>query len=57
MRPIQCQYCGVFEPTSEHFINFRCSLRPSHLEHEFEVKQNSLQAEVELQPVQELCAA
>jgi hypothetical protein len=57
MRPIQCRYCGTFEPTSEHFINFKCSLRPSEIERELEERQNRAEAEVVLQSAQELWAA
>jgi len=57
MRPIQCRYCGTFEPTAEHFANFRCSLRPSEIGWKREDEQNQVEAEVDLEPAQELWAA
>ncbi|MFL6414246.1 MAG: hypothetical protein ACJ74Y_01055 [Bryobacteraceae bacterium] len=57
MRPIQCRYCGTFEPTSEHFMNFRCSLRPSEIGRELPQRPNVVEAEDEIQLVEELYAA
>jgi hypothetical protein len=57
MKPIQCRYCGTFEPTSEHFTNFRCSLRPSEIGRELGKKEEPAKAEVEVEPAQELWAA
>jgi hypothetical protein len=57
MKPIQCRYCGTFEPTSEHFTNFRCSLRPSQIGRRLADQEKPAEAELEFQAEQELLAA
>jgi hypothetical protein len=56
MRPIQCLYCGTFEPTSEHFTNLRCSLRPSEIGRELAEQETPSEALVELQLIEKIAA-